>query len=40
MELLLVGTALLVMILAAKNGSSKNLRKPSKEDLDDDTIYG
>jgi hypothetical protein len=40
MELVLVALALLVIILAAKNGSSKNLRKPPKEDLDEDTIYG
>lgn len=40
MELILVALALLVIILAAKNGSSKNVRKPPKDDLDEDTIYG
>ena len=40
MELILVALALLVIILAAKNGSSKSVRKPPKEDLDEDTIYG
>ena len=40
MELIVVALALLAILLFAKNGSSKNVRKPNKEDLDDDTIYG
>jgi hypothetical protein len=41
MELIVVTVAILVILLAAKNGSSKRSGKPSKDDyLDDDTIYG
>ena len=41
MELIVVAVAILVILLAAKNGSSKRSSKPSKDDyLDEDTIYG
>jgi hypothetical protein len=35
-----VGVAILTILLLAKNGSTKNVRKLEKKDLDDDTIYG
>jgi hypothetical protein len=31
---------MLTILLLAKKGSSKNVRKLEKENLDDDTIYG
>jgi hypothetical protein len=41
MEAVLVPLAILVILLVAKNGSSKRSTKPNKEAfLDDDTIYG
>lgn len=41
MELILVAVAIFVILLVAKNGSSKRSNKPPKDDnLDEDTIYG
>ena len=41
MELVVVALAILVFLLTAKSGSSKQSNKPSKDDnLDEDTIYG
>ena len=41
MEFLVVAVAILVILLVAKNGSSKRSAKPRNHDpLDEDTIYG
>jgi hypothetical protein len=41
MELMVVALAIFVILLVAKNGSSKKISKPNRdENLDEDTIYG
>ena len=41
MEFIVVGLAIMLILLVAKNGSSKRASKPKSVDpKDDDTIYG
>lgn len=40
MEFILVGLAMILILLVAKNGSSKQVSKPTNDNEDEDTIYG